>query len=375
MKKIEEQLKDEINKSVLLPDIKENIRSKIVLNDKENYETEAANNQANIATLKAKYLKIVVSLFLVIAIATSAIILGIYFYLAKNPHAFPPAFIEGNVYVRIAINPSVELTLDNNGKVTAQKGLNKDGVTLLYKKSFVGLTAEEASLSIITSAELYGYLDTVNDLHLSVIANDTLRAESISNSIINSISPKFKDKKIVTPRDDTALVNEAKAKGISVEKWQIIKIAMGLGYSESELINKSVDDLLDIVEDAEELEEYLKEISGDIEEYINSAINSAKEIIKTLKNIDVDEDSEDKLTAEIKELLTEYALYYDDDLLEDLDKYTMGDISEIIEELNDSIEDFNESIEELAEDADEASDILEDCLDGYKKWQNKYGKY
>lgn len=374
MKKIEEQLKNEINKSVLLPDIKESIRSKIVLNTNENYESESANKQTNAATLKAKYLKIIVSLFLVIALATSAIILGVYFYLAKTPHAFPPAFIEGNVYVRISINPSIELTLDDNGKVTAQKGLNKDGVTLLYKKSFVGLTAEEASLSIITSAELYGYLDTVNDLHLSVIANDTLRAESISKNIINSISPKLSGKNIVTPRDNTSLVNEANEKGISVEKWQIIKIAMGLGYSESELINKSVDDLIDIVEDTEELEEYLKEISGDIEKYINSAIDSARKIIETLKKIDIDEDSEKKLTAEIKELLTEYALYYDDDLLEDLDEYTMGEISEIIEELNDSIEDFNESLEELAEDTDEASDILEDCLDGYKKWQNKYGK-
>lgn len=372
MKKIKEQLKNEIKKSVLLPDIKENIRSKIIINAKEEYEGEPANNQSNTLALKKKYLKVIVSLLLVIAVATSAIILG-YFYWAKTPHVFPPAFIEGKVYVRLSINPSIELTLDDNGKVATQKGLNKDGATLLYKKSFVGLTAEEASLNIISSAELYGYMDNVNRIRLSVVSDDTQRAEMISKNIIDSISPKLTDKKIITPRDDSSLVNEAKAKGISVEKWQIIKIAMGLGYSEKELINKSVDDLLDIVEDTKELEEYLKEISGDIEKYINSAIDSAKEIIKTLENIDVDEDNEDKLTAEIKELLREYALYYDDDLLEDLDEYTMGDISDIIDELNDSIEDFIESLEELAEDADEASDILEDCLDGYKKWQNKYG--
>lgn len=373
MKKIEQQLKYEIKKSVLLPDIKEDIRSKIVINGAEDYESEFANKQSNTVVLKNKYLKIIVSLLLVIAVATSAIILG-YFYWAKTPHVFPPAFIEGNVYVHISINPSIELTLDDNGKVIAQKGLNKDGATLLYKKSFIGLTAEEASLSIISSAELYGYMDNVNQIQLNVVGNDTQRAEVISQNIIDSISPKLTNKKIVTPRDDVSLVNEANEKGISVEKWQIIKIAIGLGYSEKELINKSVDDLLDIVEDTEELEEYLKEISGDIENYINSAIDSARKIIETLKKIDVDEDSEDKLTADIKKLLREHALYYDDDLLDDLDEYTMGDLLEIIEELNDSIEDFNESLEELAEDSDEASDILEDCLDGYKKWQNKYGK-
>lgn len=372
MKKIEEQLKNEINKSVLLPDIKENIRSKIVINDAEYSESEFASKQSNTVALKNKYLKIIVSLLLVIAVATSAIILG-YFYWAKTPHIFPPAFIEGKVYVRLSINPSIELTLDDNGKVTAQKGLNKDGATLLYKKSFIGLTAEEASLSIISSAKLYGYMDNVNQIQLNVVGNDTQRAEVISKNIIDSISP-LTDKKIVTPRDDASLVNEANAKGISVEKWQIIKIAMGLGYSESELINRSVDDLLDIVEDTEELNNYLKEISGDIEKYINSAIDLASWIIKKLEKIEVDVDSEKKLTAEIKKILRDYALYYDDDLLEDLDEYTMGDISEIIDELYDSIEDFNESLEELAEDSDEASDILEDCLDGYKKWQNKYGK-
>lgn len=374
MKKIEEQLKHEINKSVLLPDIKENIRSKIIINNNIEYETDSANMQSNTLALKNKHLKIIVSLLLVLAVATSAIILGVHFYLARTPHVFPPAFIEGNVYVHISINPSIELTLDDNGKVIAQKGLNKDGATLLYKKSFIGLTAEEASLSIISSAELYGYMDNVNQIQLNVVGNDTQRAEVISQNIIDSISPKLTNKKIVTPRNDAALVNEAKAKGISVEKWQIIKIAIGLGYSEKELINKSVDDLLDIVEDTDELEEYLKEISGDIEKYIYSAIDSAREIIETLKKIEVDVDSEKKLIAEIKKILREYALYYDDDLLDDLDEYTMGDISEIIDELNDSIEDFNESLDELAEDADEASDILEDCLDGYKKWQNKYGK-
>lgn len=373
MKTIEEQLKNEINKSVLLPDIKENIRSKIIINAKDKYESEPANNQSNTLALKKKYLKVIVSLLLVIAVATSAIILG-YFYWAKTPHVFPPAFIEGKVYVRLSINPSIELTLDDKGKVTAQKGLNKDGVTLLYKKSFIGLTAEEASLNIISSAELYGYMDNVNRIQLNVVGDDTQRAELISKNIIDIISPKLTDKKIVTPRDDVSLVNEANAKGISVEKWQIIKIAMGLGYSEKELINRSVDDLLDIVEDTEELDKYLKEISGDIENYINSAIDSARKIIETLKKIDVDEDSEDKLTADIKKLLREHASYYDDDLLDDLDEYTMGDISDIIDELNDSIEDFNESLDELAEDSDEASDILEDCLDGYKKWQNKYGK-
>lgn len=374
MKKIEEQLKHEINKSVLLPDIKENIRSKIIINTNVEYETDSANKQSNTLALKNKHLKIIVSLLLIIAVATSAIILSIHFYWAKTPHVFPPAFIEGNVYVHISINPSIELTLDDNGKVIAQKGLNKDGATLLYKKSFIGLTAEEASLSIISSAELYGYMDNVNQIQLNVVGNDTQRAEVISQNIIDSISPKLTNKKIVTPRDDVSLVNEANEKGISVEKWQIIKIAIGLGYSEKELINKSVDDLLDIVEDTEELEEYLKEISGDIENYINSAIDSARKIIETLKKIDVDEDSEDKLTADIKKLLREHASYYDDDLLDDLDEYTMGDLLEIIEELTDSIEDFNESLEELAEDSDEASDILEDCLDGYKKWQNKYGK-
>lgn len=373
MKKIEEQLKDEIKKSVLLPDIKENIRSKIALNSAENYEYEFASKHSNTVAIKKKYLKIIVSLLLAIAVATSAIILG-YFYWANTPHAFPPAFIEGHVYVRLSINPSIELTLDDNGKITAQKGLNKDGATLLYKKSFIGLTAEDASLSIISSAELYGYMDNVNQIQLNVVGNDTQRAEVISKNIIDSISPKLIDKKIVTPRDDASLVNEANAKGISVEKWQIIKIAMGLGYNESELINWSVDDLLDIVEDTEELDKYLKEISGDIEKYINSAIDSARKIIKALKEIGIHEDSEEELPAEIEELLREHASYYDDDLLENLDEYTMGDISEIIEELNDSIEDFNESLEELAEDSDEASDILEDCLDGYKKWQNKYSK-
>lgn len=51
--------------------------------------------------------------------------------------------------VFIDVNPSVRLDVSGGDVVTAQKGMNKDGVVLLYKENLVGKNIDEAATYLI----------------------------------------------------------------------------------------------------------------------------------------------------------------------------------------------------------------------------------
>lgn len=49
----------------------------------------------------------------------------------------------------IDVNPSVRLDVSGGDVVTAQKGMNKDGVVLLYQENLIGKNIDEAATYLI----------------------------------------------------------------------------------------------------------------------------------------------------------------------------------------------------------------------------------
>lgn len=99
----------------------------------------------------------------------------------------PPEETEGEAqgYVSLDINPSIELVVDENGKVLNVYGTNEDAQVLLYNETgIVGVDVETAIAKITTLAKELGFLTDNNDV-VSVLSSgiDTKLLNSITTTI------------------------------------------------------------------------------------------------------------------------------------------------------------------------------------------------
>ena len=78
---------------------------------------------------------------------------GYYYYSSNKTHSV----------VTIDINPSIELSLNENNKVLSALALNEDASILLSDLSLKGLTLEEATEIIVNEAIETGYIDELSD--------------------------------------------------------------------------------------------------------------------------------------------------------------------------------------------------------------------
>lgn len=86
--------------------------------------------------------------------------------------------------VFIDVNPSVRLDVSGGDVVTAQKGMNKDGVVLLYQENLVGKNIDEAATYLIEKMDEAGLVKDKGKVRISVA--DKKRA---SASTKNSVTP------------------------------------------------------------------------------------------------------------------------------------------------------------------------------------------
>lgn len=92
---------------------------------------------------------------------------------------------QASAYVSVDINPSIELTLDENGKVLSAVGANEDGQVLLYgEEGIVGEDAETAISKIITLSVEMGYLDDDN----AVVSTSAVVASGSADDVLGSIN-------------------------------------------------------------------------------------------------------------------------------------------------------------------------------------------
>lgn len=95
-------------------------------------------------------------------------------------------------FVGIDINPSVEMTLDENGAVITVYGANEDGQILLYEEeaAIVGKSYEEAVDYITGLAVELGYLSAENPDVSTTVTSDSANVEEIKNKISSKITAK-----------------------------------------------------------------------------------------------------------------------------------------------------------------------------------------
>lgn len=95
---------------------------------------------------------------------------------------------EATSYVTLDINPSIELTLDQNDKVISVYGANEDGQVLLYNESGILNEDVETAVAKITSLAVeLGYLDEDNTV---VETSVTSLKESLASDILSKVNAK-----------------------------------------------------------------------------------------------------------------------------------------------------------------------------------------
>ena len=117
------------------PDVRERIRKDVDFSQFEKKNAPAAKSSNGF-----KWATAVLSVALIAMIAVLAPIIA----KTSKPKSYASDYV-----VFIDVNPSVRLDVSGGDVVTAQKGMNKDGVVLLYQENLVGKNIDEAATYLI----------------------------------------------------------------------------------------------------------------------------------------------------------------------------------------------------------------------------------
>lgn len=170
---------------------------------------------------------------------------------------------KGAAFVAIDINPTVELTLDKNGRVLTVYAANEDAEVMLYQSSgIVGEKVADAAQRIAELAKEYGYVTEENSTVSVTVSADTDKlAEDIYNGVktnmetaLSAIGAKVAEcADAVTEARLNALKkqyadNEAIA-DMDVEKYRLVRSAMlaDRGLSVTEAAAMTVEELSALV--------------------------------------------------------------------------------------------------------------------------------
>lgn len=163
------------------PDVRERIRKDVDFSQFEKKNAPAAKSSNGF-----KWATAVLSVALIAMIAVLAPII------AKTPK---PKSYASDYVVFIDVNPSVRLDVSGGDVVTAQKGMNKDGVVLLYQENLVGKNIDEAATYLIEKMDEAGLVKDKGKVRISVADKKTgKRIDEKQRHALEVVNNLFKNK-------------------------------------------------------------------------------------------------------------------------------------------------------------------------------------
>ena len=243
----------------------------------------------------------------------------------------------------VSVNPSVEFGYDNTNKVTSQKGLNEDGIKLLFKENFVGTYIDDAAGKLIELMNSYGYLTETSEIKVIVVDSNGRAAENQTQNV----------------------------------KAKIATTMFQLKLDVSNLVNMTEEELERLEDDIEKNgEEYFNQIKqlyqAEILECIEWKSKIFDEVIAIVEPRAV-KNSQTVIDGEFIDTLWEYERTYNLDMdLEELGRVvTEDDMCEILEELVEEKEELYEIHEAITLGyTDDYDDLIEDIIEMVKERVN-----
>lgn len=149
------------------PDVRERIRKDVDFSQFEKKNAPAAKSSN-----RFKWATAVLSVALIAMIAVLAPIIAKTSKPGKSGKT-PGVSYASDYVVFIDVNPSVRLDVSGGDVVTAQKGMNKDGVVLLYQENLIGKNIDEAATYLIEKMDEAGLVKDKGNVRISVADKKT----------------------------------------------------------------------------------------------------------------------------------------------------------------------------------------------------------
>lgn len=312
------------------PDVRERIKKDVDFSQFEKKNAPAAKSSNGF-----KWATAVLSVALIAMIAVLAPIIA----KTSKPKSYASDYV-----VFIDVNPSVRLDVSGGDVVTAQKGMNKDGVVLLYKENLVGKNIDEAATYLIEKMDEAGLVKENGKVRISVADKKTgkridekqrhavevvynlfqnkskdVSAMILSDEQIDDIEDNYNKNNVGQYEID--MIKEFKKNLIVAINEKIGKIESLLGMLDKEGLSESEREVGTLNENEKEkevlkaIEDYCKAYKADVDDVLDEEINeyykdlekNKEKLQKSLKKINENDDDDDygDILAELLEIVKE----------------------------------------------------------------------
>ena len=316
------------------PDVRERIKKDVDFSQFEKKNASAAKSSNGF-----KWATAVLSVALIAMIAVLAPIIAKTSKPGKSGKT-PGVSYASDYVVFIDVNPSVRLDVSGGDVVTAQKGMNKDGVVLLYQENLVGKNIDEAATYLIEKMDEAGLVKDKGKVRISVADKKTgKRIDEKQRHALEVVNNLFQNKN----KDVSAMI-----------------------LSDNEI--DAIEDYYDNNNVGEYEKQMVEEFKTKLLLAINTKIGRIEEIKALLDELDknrrvkdLDNDAEKSLYEKIQLYCADYKLNWNE-VKKDKIKEFYEDIDKKREKLEDCIEDI-----EISDGDDSYGEILSDLLEIVKE--------
>lgn len=292
------------------PDVRERIKKDVDFSQFEKKNAPAAKS-----TNGFKWATAVLSVALIAMIAVLAPIIA----KTSKPKSYASDYV-----VFIDVNPSVRLDVSGGDVVTAQKGMNKDGVVLLYQENLVGKNIDEAATYLIEKMDEAGLVKDKGKVRISVADKKTgKRIDEKQRHALDVVNNLFQNKN----KDVSAMILSDKDID-AIEDWYDTD---NVGQYEIDMIKEFKKNLIVAI----------NEKIGRIDELLNNILKPWEKDERKVKNLDQNDKEKAALEA-IKVYCADYKANIDDVLDEEINEY-YGDLEKNKEKLQKSLKKINEN--------------------------------
>lgn len=318
------------------PDVRERIRKDVDFSQFEKKNAPAAKSSNGF-----KWATAVLSVALIAMIAVLAPIIAKTSKPGKSGKT-PGVSYASDYVVFIDVNPSVRLDVSGGDVVTAQKGMNKDGVVLLYQENLVGKNIDEAATYLIEKMDEAGLVKENGKVRISVADKKTgKRIDEKQRHALEVVNNLFQNKN----KDVSAMILSDN----DIDAIEDYYDNNNVGEYEKQMVEEFKAKLLLAID---------KKI-GRIDELLNILKPWEKDERK-VKNLDQN-DAEKAALEAIKVYCADYKVHYHE--------VANDEIAEFCEDLFDKKKDLLECIDDINNpDGDDSyGEILSDLLEIVKE--------
>lgn len=163
--------------------------------------------------------------------------------------------------IGIDVNPSVELSINRNGRVLKFRALNEDAEDILDGMDLQGVDLNVAVNAVVGAMVTHGYLDDLDNAILVTVSNDSVRkARELRSSVVGDIEDALKENQVEAVVYDQQVIEDEEIDAIARQ----YNISYGKAYFLKELIDQNQALTMEDMEEFSSMS--MEEIAGRIAE-------------------------------------------------------------------------------------------------------------